>query len=174
MEHETDVAIRFLRDAAGQEEPFALMVSHNPPHQPFDLAPSTHRHRYNKLPPAELLPRPNVEFDSAGGEEAVASAAQYFAAVSAVDEQVGRLLAEVSTLGMAQNTIVIFTSDHGMQLGSHGLMYKNVPCEESMSIPFLIRWPERIPIGVDDSTVISSMDFAPTLLGLVGIPAPAD
>ena len=70
---------------------------------------------------------------------------------------------------MADDTIVIFTSDHGMQLGSHGLMYKNVPWEESMSIPFLIRWPGHIQAAADNEVLLSSVDFAPTLLGLAGL-----
>lgn len=169
VEHETEVAIRFLREAAGSKEPFALMVSHNPPHQPFHLAPPTHRQRYEAMPLDELLRRRNVDLECPPGQEAICSAPQYFAAVSAVDGQIGRLLRELSALGMADDTIVIFTSDHGMQLGSHGLMYKNVPWEESMSIPFLIRWPGHIQAAADNEVLLSSVDFAPTLLGLAGL-----
>ncbi len=169
VEHETDVAIDFLRTMDESDGPFALVVSHNPPHQPFDQAPTTFRGRYADLAPSELLPRPNVDFDSAAGREAMERAPEYFAAVSAVDEQIGRLLEALEETGHREDTIVVFTSDHGMQLGSHELMYKNVPWEESMSLPFLIRWPGHIAPGVDERTLIGSVDIAPTLLGLTGL-----
>lgn len=173
-EHETDVALRFLREAVrpGVEgaaaDPFALVVSINPPHQPFDQVPARYLERYAGLDAGQLLTRPNVDVGSAVGEEAARVAVQYFAAVTAVDEQVGRLLAELEALGVADDTVVLFTSDHGMQLGSHGLMYKNVPFEESFLVPFVLRWPGRVPAGFDD-VLIGSVDVAPTLLGLLGL-----
>lgn len=169
VEHETDVAVDFLRTVDTSEGPFALVVSHNPPHQPFDQAPTTFRDRYTALAPEELLTRPNVDLGTPAGREAVEKAPDYFSAVSAVDEQIGRLLASLEETGQRENTIVIFTSDHGMQLGSHGLMYKNVPWEESMSLPFLIRWPGHIAAGRNERTLIGSVDVAPTLLGLTGL-----
>ncbi|MEO8222704.1 MAG: sulfatase/phosphatase domain-containing protein, partial [Specibacter sp.] len=62
-----------------------------------------------------------------------------------------------------------FTSDHGQQMGSHGLLYKNVPYEESMRIPFVLRGPEDFSTKAAASTVFSSVDIAPTLLGLLGL-----
>lgn len=185
-EHETDVAIDYLRAAAtepaallgepptdrpgnGTERaPFALMVSLNPPHQPFDEVPATYLEQYADRPADELLTRPNVELDGPAGREATGVAAQYFAAVTAVDAQVGRLLDALDALGLTEETIVVFTSDHGMQLGSHGLVYKNVPFDESVRVPFVVRWPGRIPPGEDD-LLIGSVDVAPTLLGLLDL-----
>ncbi|MDI3193843.1 sulfatase [Pseudarthrobacter sp. AL07] len=169
VEHETDVALRFLQERETISGPFALVVSYNPPHQPFELAPPTYRSRYTHLSARELLNRPNVDFKDSAAAEAVQAAPLYFAAISALDEQIGRLLAALKDGGQDENTIVIFTSDHGMQLGSHGLMFKNVPWEESMSLPFLIRWPERIAPGADDKLLISSVDVGPTLIGLAGL-----
>lgn len=172
--HETDVAIDFLREAATPgasrdgQPPFALMVSYNPPHQPFDQVPAEHLRRYRELSPTDLLSRPNVDLTSAVGTEAVEVARQYFAAVSAVDEQVGRLMDELDVLGLDRDTVVVFTSDHGMQLGSHGLMYKNVPFEESSLVPLLVRWPDHVPPGRDD-ILLGSVDVGPTLLGLLGL-----
>ncbi|ABK03095.1 sulfatase [Arthrobacter sp. FB24] len=168
-EHETDIAIGFLRETTDAAESFALVVSYNPPHQPFELAPATYRPRYAQLSARELLTRPNVDVTGPAGAEAAQAAPLYFAAISAIDHQIGRLLVALEASGHHKNTIVIFTSDHGMQLGSHGLMFKNVPWEESMSLPFLIRWPGRIASGPDDKVLISSVDVGPTLLGLAGL-----
>jgi arylsulfatase A-like enzyme len=168
-EHETDVAIRFLGETAGTPEPFALVVSYNPPHQPFELAPATYAHKYAHLSAHELLTRPNVDVTDPAGREATQAAPLYFAAISALDEQIGRLLDALEASGQHKDTIVVFTSDHGMQLGSHGLMFKNVPWEESMSLPFLVRWPGRIAPGPDDTVLVSSADVGPTLLGLAGL-----
>lgn len=173
-EHETDVAIDYLRGIAQSDHPgsvsappFALMMSYNPPHQPFDEVPDQYLARYAELSPDQLLTRPNVDLESPTGREAADIARRYFAAVTAVDEQIGRLLAELDRLGLVQDTIVVFTSDHGMQLGSHELMYKDVPFEESMRIPFVLRWPGHVPAGRDDM-LLGSLDVAPTLLGLMG------
>ena len=183
--HETDVALDFLRRAASaasasQEPngpavptgtPFALAVSWNPPHQPFDQLPEGYDISYAGLSAAELLTRPNVDLDSDVGRDAAAIAPLYYAAVSAIDAQVGRLLAALDELGLAEDTLVIFTSDHGQQMGSHGLLYKNVPYEESMRIPFLMCGPGEFSTEAAATTVLSSVDIAPTLLGLLGFSA---
>lgn len=175
--HETDAAIEFLeRAAAGSgragspsgRPPFALAVSWNPPHQPFDQLPPDYDRSYASLGPAELLNRPNVDLASGAGREAADIAPLYYAAVSAIDAQVGRLMATLDALGLAKDTLVIFTSDHGQQMGSHGLLYKNVPYEESMRIPFVLRWPGRLDAAAAERVGISSVDIAPTLLGLLG------
>ena len=168
-EHETDVAIDFLRASAGgaSQQPFGLVVSLNPPHQPFDEVPEKFVPRYAELSADELLPRPNVKRDSAIGREAAEIAPLYFAAITAIDEQVGRILTELDRLGLSDDTIVVFTSDHGMQLGSQELIYKNVPFDESARVPFVLRWPGRVAPGRDD-LLLGSVDIAPTLLGLMG------
>ncbi|POH60255.1 sulfatase family protein [Arthrobacter glacialis] len=172
--HETDVAVEFLERAAGPARagtPFALALSWNPPHQPFDQLPPDFERSYGKLAAAELLTRPNVVLKSDAGREAAAIAPLYYAAVGAIDAQVGRLLEALDSLGLADNTLVIFTSDHGQQMGSHGLLYKNVPFEESMRIPFVLRWPGRLNPAT--AAGLSSVDIAPTLLGLLGFDVPA-
>lgn len=169
-EHETDVALQFLDDAAAGPEPFALVVSFNPPHQPFDQLPAWADPSYRALAPEALLTRPNVDLTSGVGEEAVAIAPLYFAAVAGIDAQVGRLTAALERLGLADDTLVVVTSDHGQQMGSHGLLYKNVPFEESLRIPFVARFPGRLPAATRPETVLSSVDVGPTLLGLLGSP----
>lgn len=197
--HETDVAIEYLRRAAGASDtgsdagsgpgsaddstpaespargtspgrkPFALAVSWNPPHQPFDQLPFGYDTSYGELSAAELLNRPNVDLASDAGRGAAGFAPLYYAAVSAIDAQLGRLLETLDALDLAEDTLVIFTSDHGQQMGSHGLLYKNVPFEESMRIPWVMRWPGQLDTAAGGRVGISSVDIAPTLLGLVGL-----
>ncbi|SIN88612.1 sulfatase family protein [Agromyces cerinus] len=165
--HEVDVAIDFVADAAARAEPFALMVSLNPPHQPFEEVPARYRRNFEQVSDDQLLTRPNVPFGTPVAREAGRVARDYFAAITGVDEQIGRLVAALDSIASASDTIVAFTSDHGMQLGSHGLMYKNVPYEESMRIPLVLRCPGFVPPGRSEE-MVSSLDFAPTILGLVG------
>ncbi len=168
-EHETDVAIAYLADL-DDAAPFALMVSLNPPHQPFDQVPDRYRAPYADLDERTLLNRPNVAHGTPVAEEAAAIARDYFAAVTGVDEQVGRLAEAVARREGSRPTVTLFTSDHGMQLGSHGLLYKNVAYEESVRLPLIVHAPGMVPAG-ETGLIIDSLDFAPTILGLAGIPA---
>ncbi len=167
--HEADIVSGFLKDAAApshDRRPFGLVWSINPPHQPFDEVPAEYRPLTDSLTNDELLVRPNVP--DAIRHEAAVIARDYFAAIHGVDGQIGRVLATLEETGQRDNTLVIFTSDHGMQLGSHGLLYKNVPYEESMRVPMIWCWPRHIPPGLDD-VLMGSVDFAPTLLSMLGI-----
>jgi arylsulfatase A-like enzyme len=94
--------------------------------------------------------------------------AEYYGNVSAVDQQVGRLMAAAD-----QNTIVLLSSDHGDMLGSEGLRLKRKPWEESIRIPGIIRYPGRIQAGVRNEAIFTHVDFAPTLLSLCGVKLPS-
>ena len=165
-EHETDVAIDFL-ESSPRDRPFALFLSWNPPHQPFDeLPPDAPLEHYEAMSPEELLVRDNVNHASAVGQEAARIAPMYFAAVERIDTELGRMLEALERLGLDDDTIVVFTSDHGMQLGSHDLMYKNVPWDESMRLPCLVRIPGQKE--GETNAMLTSVDIAPTLIGLAG------
>ena len=97
------------------------------------------------------------------------SAAVYWGYVTMLDELIGRLLGRLDSLGLAQNTIVIFTSDHGEQLGSHGIFQKCCMYEESLRVPLLIRAPKLIPPGRRIDAPVSNVDLAPTLMRLCGV-----
>src|SRR5699024_7901433 len=161
--HETDRAIDFL-DRHG-EDPFALVVSWNPPHPPFEQLPhGVHEELAGRG--GELLVRPNVTDEIRAEAERLAPL--YFTAVHEIDRQVGRILEALAERDLTEDTLVVFTSGHGTQLGSQGRIDKNVPFEESMRIPLIVSGPTRLPSGVC-STLIGSLDLAPTLLGLVGL-----
>ncbi len=173
-DHEASVALRFLRDAAHDAarngRPFALFVAMNPPHPPHDRVPQELLEPWRRRAPEELLVRANVDLQGSapGTQEARRVAAAYFAAVEGVDRAIGRILDGLDELGLSENTLVAFTSDHGEMLGSHGLMQKGLWWEESIGVPCALRWPGRVPVGRSD-VLFGSADFFPTVAGLLGI-----
>jgi len=95
---------------------------------------------------------------------------RYFGEISHLDAAIGRLLSRVEEMGLLENTIIVFASDHGDMGGSRGLFEKQVPYEEAIQIPLFVRMPGHNP-GRRTDALFSSVDFMPTLLGLCGLPA---
>jgi arylsulfatase A-like enzyme len=98
----------------------------------------------------------------------------YLACVEAVDDNVGRLLDYLDKNGLAQNTIVIYTSDQGFFLGDHDWFDKRFMYEESLRMPLLVRWPDQVKAGSVSANMVLNVDFAPTLMDAAGLKAPAD
>jgi arylsulfatase A-like enzyme len=162
-----DLGIEFMRGARKDDRPWFLTIQMGPPHDPYKAPPE-----YAKLyDPAKLKMRPN--WKQAPGAPGPKDIAEYYGMVTAVDDQVGRLLRELESLGAATDTIVVFSSDHGDMLGSHGLRLKRKPWEESIQVPGLVRWPRRIKAR-RANTIFTHVDFAPTLLAMCGVWAPRD
>lgn len=177
----TDMALQFLKERKqeqGQkgEQPWFLVVSWNPPHPPYGDAPPDEMKRYD---PAELAQRPNVKlaperFRELQSEAHLRHAQQgYYAHISAVDREFRRILAALEENGQADDTIVVYTSDHGDMMGSHGYMQKRLPWEESCRVPFFVRYPGVTPRGKETDVLFSAIDIYPSLCGLAGIPVPA-
>jgi arylsulfatase A-like enzyme len=164
--HEADVAADFIRAQAGAgKSPFALFVAMNPPHTPnasLDDCEEEDYRLYADRPLSELLVRPNV---TGAGTEA---APYYFAQVTGVDRAFGRILAALDEAGIADTTLVVFTSDHGELLCSHGERGKNRIWSECFDIPFLARLPGHTTPRTDD-LLLTPVDMMPTLLGLLGV-----
>jgi arylsulfatase A-like enzyme len=98
----------------------------------------------------------------------------YLATVESVDDSVGRVMAYLDESGLARNTIVVYTSDQGFFLGDHGLFDKRFMYEESIRMPFLVRWPAVIKPGTRSDAMALNVDFAPTFLAAAGLPIPAE
>jgi arylsulfatase A-like enzyme len=98
----------------------------------------------------------------------------YLACVASVDDNVGRLLDELDRSGLAQNTIVVYTSDQGFFLGDHDWFDKRFMYEESLRMPFLVRWPAAVKPGSVNESMVLNVDFAPTFLEAAGVKVPAD
>ncbi len=98
----------------------------------------------------------------------------YLACVQSVDDNIGRMLNWLDESGLRENTVVIYTSDQGFFLGEHGMYDKRFMYEESLRMPFLVRWPKAIRPGSTSDAIGINCDFAPTFLDLAGQPTPAD
>ena len=98
----------------------------------------------------------------------------YLATIQSVDDSVGRLLDTLDRRGLAKNTIVVYTSDQGFFLGDHGLFDKRFMYEESLRMPFLVRWPKTIKARTRIDAMALNVDFAPTFLDAAGVRVPAD
>ncbi len=169
--HEADVAIEFIRNPEGKyrdpNKPFAIFISPNPPHTPFDQVPQKYVDMYEGKSYKDLLNRPNVDLNNPH-PQAKQHVKNYFAAVTGTDEQFGRILDALKQQKLEDNTIVVFTADHGEMMGSHNRMHISVCYEESIGIPFIIRWPGKIPAR-RDNLLLSPADMMPSLLGLMGL-----
>ncbi len=174
-EHEADLAIRYIRNEDGKfrdkKKPFALVISMNPPHMPYEQVPDKYVRMYDtKDKEIQAMFRHPAVADSSDrwGKYFRQNIKNQLAMVTGVDEQFGRIMDALKKAGMDKNTIVIFTSDHGDCLGKHGMISKSNPYEESMHIPFIIRWTGKIKPG-QDSLLFSTPDIYPTLMGLMGL-----
>lgn len=98
----------------------------------------------------------------------------YLGSVQAVDDSVGRLLEYLDRTGLSENTIVIYSSDQGFYLGEHGWYDKRWMFEESLRMPFLIRWPGKVKPGTQSHALIQNIDYAPTFLEAAGAPIPPE
>jgi len=166
---QTDEAIRWMRGEDREPgKPFAMVLSWGPPHAPYDTAPAEYRQR---LSAEDVILRPNVSKDVA--EKARAQLAGYYAHIAALDDCWGRLMRAIDEMGPADDTIVVFTSDHGDMLGCQGLWKKQWPYDESILVPLLVRAPGRMGPGArTDPTPINAPDLMPTVLGLAGAEIP--
>ena len=106
-------------------------------------------------------------------EELKKDIATYYAMVTFMDQEIGRILQALDRLGASENTLVVFTSDHGHFLGEHGLVAKGpFHYEELIRVPFLVRWPGRVPAGAVSRKLQSLVDLAPTFLAAAGCEIP--
>lgn len=164
----TDLALEGL-DAfttLDPDRPFCFFVSYKPPHSPYRPVPASTQDRYD---PSALSLRPNCADDPKERQDL----ADYYAHVTAVDEQLGRLVGWLEETGRLDDTLVVFSSDHGSMLGSHGRHYKQVPFAESIRVPLVMRGGPCLEMaGRRDDLLIGLVDLAPTLLGLLGAPVP--
>ncbi|MFP6583913.1 MAG: sulfatase [Candidatus Hydrogenedentota bacterium] len=166
-----DQAVDFLQ--RNSDDQFLLYVSFNPPHSNFFDAPIENRRHFRNR---DLQERPNVTSELTGQYTRFANRswndkthAGYLAHIEALDTQIGRVLAQLEETGHAENTIVIYTSDHGEMMLSHGRAGKRTPHEESINIPMVVTWPAKVKPARRSKTLFGAIDIAPTILSLAGI-----
>lgn len=175
----TEYARKFLTENKGR--PFALVVGFKTCHGPFE-PPERTAQTYADV---EARPVPNLGLPPAyqalraGGKRAAAGAKSktnlgMFRGLRAVDENVGKLLAALDELGLAENTMVIYSSDNGYYLGEHSLGDKRSAYDESLRIPMLLRYPKLGRRGETIDQMVLNVDLAPTILDFAGLTVPAE
>jgi arylsulfatase A-like enzyme len=181
----TDHALRFLERHAGKEAPFYLSVHYTAPHGPW--AHSQHPAEYLRLyadcafaSVPDEPPHPG-QINSAAhgtGAERVRLLQGYYAAITAMDSQVGRLLDRLEAQGLLEDTLIVFTSDNGMNMGHHGVWGKGNGTfpqnmyEESVKVPFIVSRPGSVPEGRVCGRLLSHYDVMPTVFDYLGIELP--
>ena len=166
-------------------EPFVLWTSYQDPHVPL-APPAPWCHRYDPadspppikregelddLPPhiREIYDKKGVDIDPHHAE----CAAHYYGLIEMIDHNVGRIMGALRANGLSENTVVLFTTDHGEALGDHGMWGKGPYHYDSViRAPFIISSPDRFPGGQTHEGVVSLVDFAPTILDIAGVPIP--
>lgn len=171
----TDRTLEIIeRDKA---RPFCVMLSIPDPHGPNSVRPP-----YDTMYDKMVFKNPRTmdvdaatmpKWANAGPKNTVkslkqAQMAKYFGMVRCIDDNVGKILAYLKSEGLAENTIVVFTSDHGDLMGEHKKHNKGLPYETSACIPFVIRYPGKIRPGKVIHTAYTTADFAPTVLSMMG------
>lgn len=178
--HETRKAIEFIEK--NKDKDFALFVSYNPPHTPLDLVPDKFLDMYkNKTFKVRenvvlqgVIDHPksmdkSLEFTESEYQDTLR---KYYAAITGVDYYLGKLIKYLKDSNLYDDCIIVLTADHGEMLCSHGLWSKHVWYEESIGVPFLVKY-DKSSIGITDE-VLSGVDIMPTLLSLLELKIPKE
>jgi len=180
----TDRALRFLNERKDDGKPWMMYVGYNMPHWPFTL-PQKYYDMYANvnmpMPVDAKFPNPDMHpalqyFQKWDGldvppapQDLMNALRGYYGMVTCVDDMVGELIAELKKAGMYENTYIIFTADHGDNLGEHGIMgNKHTPLEASVSVPLVITGP-GVNRGASVDMPVSMVDLYPTILDMAGI-----
>lgn len=169
-ETQTDLALEYLKGSG--ERPFFLVLSFGPPHDPYLALPPGEKERFEQKnfplrPNAVDQPAQDIFLKNMDIRECCAG---YYAQISQLDRQIGRITDYLDASGKSSDTIVVYTSDHGDMLGSHGFVNKQLWYEESARIPCIFRAPGMIPAG-KRTQLLSLTDLYATLCDLCRVPA---
>ncbi len=181
----TDKCIDFIND--NKDDDFFMMLSIPDPHTPFTVrAPYDTMYNPEKVRIPVSFNQEHIpdwaEYDEWGRNNDFPFnmknreklfrqyKSQYLGEVKCIDDNVGRILARLKELDIIDETIIVFTTDHGEYMGEHGMLYKNNLYESAYGIPFLIRWPKKVEKGLSIDETITVVDFQQTILGLMEYP----
>jgi len=192
-----DLAAEHIRKVAKQDQPFCVYVAFGAPHYDFSFP----QHLENVLDGVEIETPPSVDEDvtKSGKPKCIQNSPlrydrliqshahdgttvgsldnmtrRYMRSSLSLDESVGKIMKALEDAGVVDDTIVVYTSDHGHMLGEHGLAAKHLAYEESIRIPMIVRYPRMIKAGMVRDELVANIDVAPTLLDLTRAPVPND
>ncbi|MDQ3702110.1 MAG: sulfatase-like hydrolase/transferase [Chloroflexota bacterium] len=183
----TEEACHYLEAHAGDDEPLCLWVSIPDPHEPYQVP-----HPYAAYYPPESLPLPPwpegelehkperqrvyewlLGWRDLSAADARLAMSIYYGMIAFIDERVGVLLDTLERLGLREDTIVLFTSDHGDYMGEHHMLIKSNAFYDCLTrVPLLVSWPGHLPAGERRPELVSTMDVMPTVLTLLGMEVP--
>ncbi|MCF7849487.1 MAG: PQQ-binding-like beta-propeller repeat protein, partial [Kiritimatiellales bacterium] len=181
----------FVKESVAAGKPFCLSLSFKAPHKPhndidpedqkkyqgvvFDRPASFGQKGLDRLPIQSKLGRQYLQRDEWDADHYQDHLTQYYQLVSGVDTAIGMVVAELERLGVADNTVVIYTADNGYSCGAHGLQGKVLPYEAASRIPLILVDPRSPTAGkkLRSNAVVGNIDFAPTILSLAGLDVPA-
>jgi arylsulfatase A-like enzyme len=158
----------------GDYQPFFGVVSYQPPHNPY-VAPHNPAYPHSRLSPTGITQRPNVPRYAPAQEQVGLALAGYYGMIENIDYNLGRIRERLMQRGIDRETYLVFFSDHGDMVGSHGQWGKSAPWEEAIRVPFVVGTvggAAHMQVGATDA-VINHVDIAATTLGLCGIEVPA-
>lgn len=181
---QTEMAIEYIKNHKDNKNPFYLTLSFGTPHDPWtkDNVPKRFYELFSDIQ-FDLPPNYSDGIDPYGDTWSNEYKTKklindwmrvYYAMIANLDWNFGKIITAIENAKITDNTIIIFTSDHGEMFGAHGRMKKNIFYEESVRVPFLIQWENNLPSGEVSDLLISTVDIMPTILGLIGIEKPKD
>ncbi len=181
-----DRTVEWLRNGRPQNSPFFLFSSFIKPHVPYDCPehlvdlydpddmplPWRSGNEASRKNPIYAQQRKHQEWDLYSEKSARRAKAYYYANITFIDEQIGRILDELDNQGLTDNTLVVFSADHGDMMGDHDMWYKSFGYEGSMHIPLLMRWPGKIAPGTTVDDIATLLDLFPTFMNAGGVDSP--
>lgn len=167
-------ARKFIREHAdaGSTQPLFLWLAFTAPHSPYDPNPDSAADHYEGKTIEDVIPTKATYEGNLVGRP-TKKWVEYAAAITSVDDEVGRLLKTLDETGLSSNTVLVFIGDNGYMMGSHGRNGKAVPYEASIRVPFIIWGPEVFAAQGKTDAVASSLDLPPTFLKLAGAEPPS-
>jgi choline-sulfatase len=183
-----EAACTFLQETAqarrsGSTDPFCLTVGFLLPHPPYVAWREDYERFRGRVPPPahdeptkadhswEAWWRNDRAIAHVDPDNAMRARTAYYALAYRLDALIGQVLACLESLGLDRNTLVVYTTDHGDQLGERGLWWKHTLFEDSVRVPLLMRWRERLPMGERRAQVVNLVDLAATMIEALGAPA---
>lgn len=182
---QVDMTMEQLRRLSGGEKPFALFLSIGTPHDPWvpENVPAKYLERLKDKTfelPVNYLPDndPHADAWARLSEEERKELTEwmrvYYAMTANLDDNIGRLMDEIKALGLLENSMIVFTSDHGELFGAHGRRAKNIFYEEAVRVPFLIRYDGHLKAGEKRDFCFNTVDIMPSLLSMMNLPVPKE
>lgn len=165
---QTSDAVQYIKDKKQSDKPFMMVLSWGPPHTPFQTAPEAYKNLYRKM---QMKLRGNIPANLS--QKAINDLIGYYGHITALDSCIGVLQKTIQDAGLDENTIFVFTADHGAMIQSHGFVDKQRPYDESIKVPMLIHYPKAFgEKGKKNDMLLNTPDIMPTLLGLCQLPIP--